>query len=80
MYASDICKVSFSSNKKKVATVSNKGIVKGIKKGKAVIKVKVTAKDMDYGLISKSFKIKVTIGKRKVDLSKFKNSKKRLVN
>lgn len=80
LYASDISKISFSSNKKNVATVSPKGIVKGKKKGKAVITVKVTAKDVDYGLISKSFKIKVTIGKRKIDLSKFKNSKKRLIN
>lgn len=80
LYASDISKVTFSSNKKKVASVNSKGVVKGRKKGKAVITIKVTAKDTDYGLISKSFKIKVTVGKRKIDLSKFKHSKKRRLN
>ena len=80
LYASDISKVTFSSNKKKVASVNSKGVVKGRKKGKAVITVKVTAKDVDYGLISKSFKIKVTVGKRKINLSKFKNSPKRRIN
>ncbi len=80
LYASDISKVTFSSNKKKVASVNSKGVVKGRKKGKAVITVKVTAKDVDYGPVSKSFKIKITVGKRKIDLSKFKNSKKRRVN
>ena len=68
LYASDIKSVKFSSNKKKVATVNSKGVVKGIKKGKAVITVKVTLENGS----SKTFKAKITVDKRKVKLSKFK--------
>ncbi len=68
LYASDIKSVKFSSNKKKVATVNSKGVVKGIKKGKATITVKVTLENGS----SKIFKAKITVDKRKVKLSKFK--------
>ena len=68
LYASDIKSVKFSSNKKKVATVNSKGVVKGIKKGKAVITVRVTLENGS----SKIFKAKITVDKRKVKLSKFK--------
>ena len=68
LYASDIKSVKFSSSKKKVATVNSKGVVKGIKKGKAVITVKVTLENGS----SKTFKAKITVDKRKVKLSKFK--------
>ncbi|RKI41792.1 hypothetical protein D7V86_08820 [bacterium D16-51] len=68
LYASDIKSVKFSSNKKKVATVNSKGVVKGIKKGKATITVKVTLENGS----SKTFKAKITVDKRKVKLSKFK--------
>lgn len=59
MYASDIRKVQYSSNKKKVASVS-KGVIRGKKKGKATISVKVTATDNT----TKIFKIKVVVDKR----------------
>ncbi len=68
LYASDIKSVKFSSSKKKVATVNSKGVVKGIKKGKAVITVKVTAETGS----SKTFKVRITVDKRKVKLSKMK--------
>ena len=68
LYASDIKSVKFSSSKKKVATVNSKGVVKGIKKGKAVITVKVTLENGS----SKTFKAKITVDKRKVKLAKFK--------
>jgi len=68
LYASDIKKVKFSSSKKKVATVDKKGTIKGIKKGKATITVKVTAENGN----TKTFKAKITIDKRKVKLSSFK--------
>ena len=65
---SDIKSIKFSSNKKKVATVSKKGVIKGIKKGKAVITIKIILEDGS----SKTFKAKITVDKRKVKLSKFK--------
>lgn len=52
-------KYTFASNKKKIATVSKKGIVKGVKQGKAVITVKEVLK-----------KKKKTIGKVKVSVIK----------
>ena len=68
LYASDVKSVKFSSNKKKVATVDSKGVIKGIKKGKAVITVTVTLENGS----SKTFKAKITVDKRKVKLAKFK--------
>jgi len=68
LYASDIKSVKFSSNKKKVATVNSKGVIKGIKKGKAVITIKVTLENGS----SKTFKAKITVDKRKVKLANFK--------
>lgn len=68
LYESDIKSIKFSSNKKKVATVSKKGVIKGIKKGKAVITIKIILEDGS----SKTFKAKITVDKRKVKLSKFK--------
>ncbi len=68
LYESDIKSIKFSSNKKKVATVSKNGVIKGIKKGKAVITIKITLENGS----SKTFKAKVTVDKRKVKLSKFK--------
>lgn len=59
MYASDIKKVQYYSSNKKVASVS-KGVIKGKKKGKAVISVKVTASDNT----TKTFKVKVIVDKR----------------
>lgn len=52
-------KYTFKSNKKKIATVSKKGVVKGIKKGKAVITVKEIKN-----------KKKRTVGKVKVTVKK----------
>lgn len=52
-------KYTFKSNKRKIATVSKKGVVKGIKKGKAVITVKEIIK-----------KKKRTVGKVKVTVKK----------
>jgi len=68
LYASDIKSVKFSSSKKKVATVNSKGVVKGIKKGKAVISVKVTLENGS----SRTFKARITVDRRKVKLAKFK--------
>ena len=51
-----------------MATVSKKGVIKGIKKGKAVITIKIILEDGS----SKTFKAKITVDKRKVKLSKFK--------
>lgn len=51
-----------------MATVDKKGIIKGIKKGKAVISVKIT---LTTGK-SKTFKSTIIVNKRKVKLSKFK--------
>ncbi len=59
MYASDIRKIQYFSNKKKVASVS-KGVIRGKKKGKATISVKVTATDNT----TKIFKIKIVVDKR----------------
>ncbi len=68
LYESDIKSIKYSSNKKKVATVDSKGVIKGIKKGKAVITVIVTLEDG----CSKTFKAKITVDKRKVKLANFK--------
>ena len=46
-------KVTYSSNKKSVATVSKSGVIKGVKKGTAVITVKTYNK--------KTAKIKVRV-------------------
>lgn len=59
MYASDIKKVQYSSNKKKVASVS-KGVIRGKKKGRATIYVKVTTIDHTV----KTFKVRVLVDKR----------------
>jgi uncharacterized protein YjdB len=45
-------KVTYTSSNKKVATVTGKGVVKGIKKGKATISVKANGKTV---------KVKVTV-------------------
>ena len=58
-------KYTFTSSKKKIATVSKKGVVKGIKKGNAVITVKEIKN-----------KKKRTLGKVKVKVMKADNSKK----
>ncbi len=51
-------KVTFSSSNKKVATVTKKGMVKGVKEGKATITVRAKAKK------SVKAKIKVTVEKK----------------
>lgn len=56
-----------------MATVNSKGVIKGKKKGKAVITVKVTALDNEsFKTYTKTFKAKITVDKRKVKLTKFK--------
>ena len=45
-------KVTYKTSNKKVATVTNKGVVKGVKKGKAVITVKANGKTV---------KVKITV-------------------
>lgn len=57
-------KYTFSSNKKKIASVSKKGVVKGVKKGKAVITVKEVFQ-----------KKKKTLGKVKVTVTKADSKK-----
>ncbi len=66
LYASDVAKVTYSSSKKKVATVNKKGVITAKRKGKAVIRVEVT---LDNG-VYKVFNLKVTVGKRKVTVTK----------
>lgn len=66
-------KVTYTSSNKKVATVSKKGIVKGIKVGKATIKV-VSAKNkkktasIKVNVVKNAVK-KVTLNKKKIDLA-----------
>ena len=55
-------KVTFKSSKKKIATVTKDGIVKGIKKGKATITVKANG-------ITKKVKVKVINGTLTLDQS-----------
>lgn len=50
--ATPATKVTYKSSNKKVATVTNKGVVKGVKKGKATITVKANGK---------TIKVKVTV-------------------
>ena len=59
MYASDIRKAEYASNNKKVASVS-KGVIRGKKKGKATISVKVTTADC----MVKTFKVRIVVDKR----------------
>lgn len=60
----DIKKVTYTSSKKKVAAVNQKGVIRGIRKGKAKIMVKVT---LNSGL-SKTFTLRITVGTRSVSL------------
>lgn len=46
-------KVTYKTSNKKIATVSKKGVIKGLKKGKATITVK-------YGKRTVKIKVKVT--------------------
>lgn len=66
LYASDVASVQYSSSKKKVVTVSRDGVITAKRMGKADIKVKVTLENR----ASKVFRLKVTIGKRKVTVTK----------
>lgn len=63
-------KVTWKTSNKKIATVSKKGVVKGIKKGKAVItaSIKVTKKK------TRKFKCKVTVTENKKASSNSSNS------
>lgn len=53
-------KVSWSSSNKKVATVTNKGKVKGIKAGKAIITAKVEKKKLSCKVVVKNNIVKAT--------------------
>ena len=68
LYASDVKKVSYKSSKKKVVTVDKNGKVKALRKGKAVITVKV---ELDSGAVKK-FNLKVNVGTRTVKVTKKK--------
>lgn len=63
LYPSDIAKTTYASGKPKVASVNKKGVIKGKQNGTAVIYVKACLED-GY---SKQMKLKVTVGKRKVE-------------
>lgn len=54
-------KVSWSSSNKKIATVTNKGKVKGIKAGKATITAKVEKKKLSCKVVVKTVKYKKNI-------------------
>lgn len=60
----DVKKITYSSSKKKVAEVNKKGVIKGIRKGKAKILVKVTLKSG----AAKTFTLRITVGTRNVSL------------
>lgn len=60
----DVKKVTYSSSKEKVATVTKNGVIKGIRKGKAKILVKVTLKSG----VTKTFTLRITVGTRNVSL------------
>lgn len=68
LYMSDLAKITYSSNKTKVAVVRKNGTIKAKRKGKATITVIAQLED-GY---SKTFKLKVTVGKRKVSVTKKK--------
>lgn len=68
LYASDIQKVTYASNKPKVAKVSSKGRISGIRKGTAVITVRVLIEDG----ASKTFRLKVVVGDRKITVTEKK--------
>lgn len=64
MSKKDVKKVTYSSSKEKVATVTKNGVIKGIRKGKAKILVKVTLKSG----VTKTFTLRITVGTRNVSL------------
>ena len=66
LYPADVESITFSSNKTKVAKVTKSGKIRGIREGKAVISVFVTLDTGD----SKLFRLKVTVGKRKIKVVK----------
>lgn len=68
LYPSDVKKVFYGSSKPKVAIVNSKGQISGIRKGTAVIVVKVLTED-GY---SKTFRLKVVVGDRKVTVTEKK--------
>lgn len=57
-------KVTFKSSNKKVATVTSKGVIKGVKKGSATITCRVNGKKVA------TFKVKVVAAPKKVTLDK----------
>jgi len=57
-------KVTFKSSNKKVATVTSKGVIKGVKKGSATITCRVNSKKVA------TFKVKVVAAPKKVTLDK----------
>ena len=65
MYPEDV-KTRFSSSNPKAASVNAKGIIKGIREGKAVISTKVILENGKF----KTFKFKIAVGKRKVTVTK----------
>lgn len=72
LYPSDIGSITYRSSKTRVATVNKKGVIKGKRKGKAVIAVTVRLADINA---SKAFKIRITVGKRKVVIGKITSQK-----
>lgn len=68
LYPSDVKKVTYSSNKPNVAKVSSKGQISGIRKGTAIITVKVLTEDGAF----KTFRLKVVVGDRKVTVTQKK--------
>lgn len=72
LYLSDISRITYSTSKKKVATIDKKGVIKGKKKGKAVISVTVRLEGIN---VSKKFKIRITVGKRNVVIGKITSQK-----
>lgn len=65
LYQSDIDNIKFSSSRTKVAKVTKSGTIRGIREGNSVISVLITLETGD----SKLFRLKVTVGKRKIKIT-----------
>lgn len=65
LYPSDIKTVTYTSNKPKVVKADSKGRINGIRKGTAVVTVRVLTEDG----ASKKFRLKVVVGDRKVTVT-----------
>lgn len=64
-------KIKYKSTKPKIVTVNKKGVIKGKKKGKGKIVVKLTLNDEEGNRISRMVTVKVKVGRMKVNIKSF---------